>query len=112
MVGSSGVFESYAEVIERMKGNLFDIKQTKHYVFNQEELMGLIEKIVLSSHQQRLETAGIIPIRIDMIVTASLLTRFIIEKLTMEDISMSTNSLKEGVLAEMMGLNIKRNNTS
>jgi exopolyphosphatase / guanosine-5'-triphosphate,3'-diphosphate pyrophosphatase len=102
LVGSSGVFESYAEVIERLKGNAFDIKKTKNYTFKQDGLLELIEKIILSSHQQRVQTAGIIPIRIDMIVTASLLTRFIIEKLGVNKVTMSTNSLKEGLLAEMI----------
>ena len=69
-----GVFESYAVVIERSKGNPFDLEKTKHYAFHRAELLELIEKIILSTHQQRLEIAGIIPIRIDMIVTASLLT--------------------------------------
>jgi exopolyphosphatase/guanosine-5'-triphosphate,3'-diphosphate pyrophosphatase len=102
LVGSSGVFESYAEVIEREKGKPFDLKKIKDYQFHKGELLGLIEKIVRSSHQERLVTKGIIPIRIDMIVTASLLTRFIIEKLGINKVVMSTNSLKEGVLAEMM----------
>ena len=102
MIGSSGVFESYAEVIELAKGNPFDLKKTKHYEFDHDELLALIEKLVNSSHQERLITKGIIPIRIDMIVTASLLTRFIIEKLGINKVVMSTNSLKEGVLAEMM----------
>ena len=101
LIGSSGVFESYAEVIERSKDNPFDLKKTKHYAFNQAELSALIEKIILSSHRQRLETAGIIPVRIDMIVTASLLTRFIMEKLGISEVVMSAYSLKEGVLAEM-----------
>ena len=101
MIGSSGVFESYAEVIERLKGKSFDLKKTKHYSFNRETLLELIEKIILSSHQQRIETAGIIPVRIDMIVTASLLTRFIMEKLGIDEVIMSTYSLKEGVLAGM-----------
>jgi|SRR6185437_367407 len=103
LIGSSGVFESYAEVIELAKGNPFDLKKTKHYEFNLDELSGLIEKIVRSSHQERLAEKGIIPIRIDMIVTASLLVRFVTEKLGIDKLVMSTNSLKEGVLAEMMG---------
>lgn len=103
LIGSSGVFESYAEVIERSKGKLFDLKKTKHFEFNADELSALIERIVLSSHQQRLAVPGIIPVRIDMIVTASLLTRFIIEKLGINKVVMSANSLKEGVLAEIMG---------
>jgi len=101
LIGSSGVFESYAEVIERSKGNYIDLTTTKHYAFNQPELLELIEKIILSSHQQRVATAGIIPVRIDMIVTATLLTRFITQKLAITDVAMSTYSLKEGVLAEM-----------
>jgi exopolyphosphatase/guanosine-5'-triphosphate,3'-diphosphate pyrophosphatase len=103
MIGSSGVFESYAEVIECTKGNPFDLKKIKHYTFDQDELLALIEKIVLSTHQERLTTKGIIPIRIDMIVTASLLARFVTEKLGIGKVVMSTNSLKEGVLVEMMG---------
>jgi exopolyphosphatase/guanosine-5'-triphosphate,3'-diphosphate pyrophosphatase len=103
LIGSSGVFESYAEVIERAKGKPFDLKKIKDYQFDKDELLALIEKIVRSSHQDRLTTKGIIPIRIDMIVTASILTRFIIEKLGIDKVAMSTNSLKEGVLAEMMG---------
>jgi len=103
IIGSSGVFESYAEVIELSKGNSFDLKKTKRYEFDHNELLALIEKLVLSTHQERLVIKGIIPIRIDMIVTASLLTRFVIEKLGIDKVVMSTNSLKEGVLAEMMG---------
>jgi exopolyphosphatase/guanosine-5'-triphosphate,3'-diphosphate pyrophosphatase len=103
IVGSSGVFESYAEVIELAEGNPFDLKKTKHYEFKYDELLDLIEKLVQSSHQERLTTKGIIPIRIDMIVTASLLTRFVIDKLGVNKVVMSTNSLKEGVLADMMG---------
>ena len=103
LIGSSGVFESYAEVIELSKDNPFDLKKTNNYIFDQTCLLALIEKIVLSTHQDREITKGILPIRVDMIVTASLLTRFIIEKLKIAKVQMSTNSLKEGVLAEMMG---------
>ena len=101
MVGSSGVFESYAGLIEKEKGHSFDLEKTIKYQFDKNALLALVERIVLSSHQQRLETAGIIPVRIDMIVTASLLVRFAIKKLHIAQVSMSTYSLKEGVLAEM-----------
>jgi exopolyphosphatase/guanosine-5'-triphosphate,3'-diphosphate pyrophosphatase len=63
----------------------------------------VIESLILSSHQQRAGNKGIIPVRVDMIVTASILTRFIIDKLGIDQVVMSTSSLKEGVLAEMMG---------
>jgi exopolyphosphatase/guanosine-5'-triphosphate,3'-diphosphate pyrophosphatase len=103
LVGSAGVFESYAVVLEKAKGRNLDLSKIKHYTFDQDELLALIEKIILSTHQQRLENTAIIPIRVDMIVTASLLARFIIEKLGIDKVIMSTYSLKEGVLEEMRG---------
>jgi exopolyphosphatase/guanosine-5'-triphosphate,3'-diphosphate pyrophosphatase len=103
IIGSSGAFETYTEVIELEKGNPIDLKKTKRYNFDKNKLLSLIEKLILSSHQQRLATDGIIPIRVDMIVTAALLTRFVMQKLDIYKVVMTTNSLKEGVLSEMMG---------
>jgi len=39
---------------------------------------------------------------VDMIVSASLITRFVMKKLGISDVVMSTYSLKEGVLAEAL----------
>jgi exopolyphosphatase/guanosine-5'-triphosphate,3'-diphosphate pyrophosphatase len=102
LIGSSGTFESYAGLIASSKGKAFDLKKIKSYGFEINELLTLIEQVVLSTHQQRVENAGIIPVRKDMIVTASLLARFIIEKLHIREVMMTTHSLKEGVLAEMI----------
>lgn len=103
IIGSSGVFESYAAIIETGKGHSFDLKKTRYYTIEKATLLSVVESIILSTHQQRLSNPNIIPVRVDMIVTASLLARFIIEKLGVDEIAMSANSLKEGVLAEMMG---------
>ena len=102
LIGSSGVFESYAVIIEKEKGRSLDVKKTTHYSFDHSELLALIERIVLSTHQQRVAESGIIPVRVDMIVTASLLARFILQKLNIDEVDMCTYSLKEGVLAEMI----------
>lgn len=103
IIGTSGVFESYTAIIEADKGRSFDLKKTKYYEFDKATLLTVIERLVLSAHQQRLDNPNIIPVRVDMIVTASLLTRFIIDKTGVDEIAMSTNSLKEGVLVDMMG---------
>jgi len=102
IIGSSGPFETFAELIELEKGNEFDLKVTKLYNFNINELLHVMDKLILSSHEQRLNTKGIIPVRIDMIVSASLVTRFVIEKSGIKNVVMCSSSLKEGVLAEMM----------
>jgi exopolyphosphatase/guanosine-5'-triphosphate,3'-diphosphate pyrophosphatase len=103
LIGSSGAFESFAEVIELEKGNLFHLKKTKVYEFDIDELLGLIERLIRSTHAQRSGMTGIIPVRVDMIVVASLITIYIMQKLGLTDVTLSTYSLKEGVLAQMLG---------
>jgi exopolyphosphatase/guanosine-5'-triphosphate,3'-diphosphate pyrophosphatase len=102
LIGSSGAFETFAEVIETEKGNPFDLKTTKNYSFDEEELLTQTNKFVQSTHLQRAANKSIIPVRVDMIVVASLITRFIMHKLEIHKVLMCTNSLKEGVLAGML----------
>ncbi len=102
LIGSSGAFETFAEVIEVEKGHSFDLKTTKNYNFDEAELLTLTNKFVQSTHLQRAANKSIIPVRVDMIVAASLITRFIMQKLSISKVSMCSNSLKEGVLAGML----------
>jgi exopolyphosphatase/guanosine-5'-triphosphate,3'-diphosphate pyrophosphatase len=60
------------------------------------------DQLILSSHTERVNNKGIIPVRVDMIVVASIITRYIMQRLEINDVSLCTYSLKEGVLAEMM----------
>jgi len=101
IIGSSGAFETFAELIELEKNNPFTL-DIKNYTFDFNELVAVTNKLISSSHDERKDTKGIIPIRVDMIVVASLITRFITQKLGIHKICLSTYSLKEGVLAEMM----------
>ncbi len=103
LIGSSGAFETFAEVIEAEKGSSFDIRTIKNYVFDTDELLGVTDKLIKSSHEERKNTKSIIPVRVDMIVVASLITRFVMQKLKIYKVALSTNSLKEGVAATMLG---------
>jgi exopolyphosphatase/guanosine-5'-triphosphate,3'-diphosphate pyrophosphatase len=103
LIGSSGVFETFAELIETERTDTFDLKKTKVYNFDEEDLLTITDQLILSTHAEREGNKGIIPVRVDMIVVASLITRYIIQKLGISKVSMCTYSLKEGVLAELMG---------
>ncbi|MFA6248331.1 MAG: exopolyphosphatase [Mucilaginibacter sp.] len=103
LIGSSGAFESFAEVIELKKGRKFNLEQTKVYEFDTDDLLDVIELLIKSTHALRASIKGIIPVRVDMIVVASLLTIYMMQKLALTDVTMSTYSLKEGVLAQMLG---------
>jgi exopolyphosphatase/guanosine-5'-triphosphate,3'-diphosphate pyrophosphatase len=101
LIGSSGAFETFVELTALEKGNSFDLA-IKNHDFDLSDIISTTNKLIASSHDERKGMKGIIPIRVDMIVVASLMTRFIIEKLGITKVCMSTYSLKEGVLAEMM----------
>lgn len=102
LIGSSGAFESFADLIEAERSDSFDLKKIKTYDFDEEELLTITDQLILSSHAERKGNKHIIPVRVDMIVVASLVTRYIMQKLDIKNVSLCTYSLKEGVLAEMM----------
>jgi exopolyphosphatase/guanosine-5'-triphosphate,3'-diphosphate pyrophosphatase len=101
LIGSSGAFETFAELVELDKGNTFNLKDNKTYYFQEDELLQHTNKIIGANHDERAATKGIIPVRVDMIVVASLLTQYIMQKLNVRDVVMSAYSLKEGVLADL-----------
>jgi len=101
LIGSSGSFETYSEMIEVEKGNAFDIQNIKTYDFLIPDFDKVSTWLQHSSHEERLHKKGIIHLRVDMIVVASLVTQFVMQKLQIQKLAMTTYSLKEGVLAEM-----------
>jgi exopolyphosphatase/guanosine-5'-triphosphate,3'-diphosphate pyrophosphatase len=103
IIGSSGSFETFVEVIELKKGNTFELKNNRTYIFNADEFIWVTDWLISSEHEERASTNGIIPIRVDMIVSAAIITRFVMKKLGIGAVTMSTYSLKEGVLAEALG---------
>ncbi len=102
IIGSSGAFETFAEIIELDKHKPFNLKSIKNYLFETKVLIAVTDKLIASSHQQRKSMEGIVSIRVDMIVVASLLTRFVMDKLNVSNVQLCTNSLKEGILADIL----------
>ena len=107
LVGSSGAFETFAELIELERKDTFDLKKITSYNFDETELLEVTGRLIRSSHGERLANEKIIPVRVDMIVIASLITRYIMQKLAIRAVQLCTYSLKEGVLAEMMSTSLR-----
>ncbi len=102
IIGSSGAFETFAEIAERNKGNNFNLKALTTYEFDENSFIGLLNYFICSSHKERAANPYIISVRVDMIVMAAVVTRYIMQKLNIKKVAMSVYSLKEGVLAEML----------
>lgn len=104
LIGSAGAFETFTEVIEHETQDDFDVKKLKTYTYNIDALTRITNILIASSNQQRKAMKGIISLRVDMIVVASILTRYIMDKLKIEQVGMSSYSLKEGVMAGLVAL--------
>lgn len=101
LIGSAGAFETYAQLINpNLKINFENPKCRIEFV----DFKRIVSLILKSTHSQRIQIPAIIPIRVDMIVTATLLTQYILEHHPFEQIKLSTYSLKEGLLFEWIDL--------
>jgi len=102
LIGSAGAFETFAEVVELQHQRCFDAKKTHSYDFDLRDFIDATNLIIRSNHEERAAMKGVIPLRVDMIVVASLITRFVMDKLDIHHVGMSTYSLKEGVMVGMI----------
>ncbi|HWD89367.1 MAG TPA: hypothetical protein VG367_14650 [Mucilaginibacter sp.] len=102
LIGSSGSFETFAELAARRRDDNFDLEKVKNYVFDFEDLLYVTDEMIISNHMEREANELIIPVRTDMIVVSSIVTRYVLNRLGTRNVALCTYSLKEGVLAEMM----------
>jgi len=99
LIGSSGSFESLAEMIGA------NLKGTTEYEFQLDMLSNLHQQILNSSRAQRLNMKGLVDFRVETIVMASIFIQFILNRLKLINLRLSTYSLREGVLFELHDTN-------
>ncbi len=104
LIGSSGSFDSLAEMVAHRfySPHIFDGKT--EYDFNLEDCAAVHETIVKSTNAQRLQMKGLVAMRVDMIVISSILVHFILKSFSISHMRLSTYSLKEGILYEILNL--------
>ncbi|WP_406825932.1 exopolyphosphatase [Pedobacter sp. KACC 23697] len=102
LIGSAGAFETFAELVTRKHHQSIALEQLKTYEFNYDDYNDIALKLINSTHQQRVEMPGIIPLRVDMIVMAALITNYILGRVKINRLMLSTYDLKMGVLASMI----------
>ncbi|HWY10747.1 MAG TPA: phosphatase, partial [Bacteroidia bacterium] len=98
LIGSSGAFDSIVDMMagEYNEETLSD-KKTE-YDIDLIKYFPLSKKIIASTYNQRLKTKGLIEMRVDMIVISCLFVDYILTRLDLKKLRVSTYSLKEGVL--------------
>jgi exopolyphosphatase / guanosine-5'-triphosphate,3'-diphosphate pyrophosphatase len=103
LVGSSGAFESFVEI---MHGNFgsegLGTGQTE-YELPLENYFNIAEMVIGSTLEERKKIKGLVPMRIDMIVICCIMVSFVLRKLNINRMRISTYSLKEGAMVEYLG---------
>jgi exopolyphosphatase / guanosine-5'-triphosphate,3'-diphosphate pyrophosphatase len=98
LIGSSGSFDSFAEMIAHRFYTPEIIENKTSYDFNLSDFYQIHHTLLTSSLKERLQMKGLIPMRADMIVIASIFICLVLEKANINKMKLSTYALKEGVL--------------
>ncbi len=101
LIGSSGSFDTFAEMIFCRFQEEEKMKNKTSYEFKLEDFYKIHNLIIHSNLDERYKMKGLIEMRVDMIVLASLFTNFILRELKLSKMRLSTYALKEGVLSEI-----------
>jgi exopolyphosphatase/guanosine-5'-triphosphate,3'-diphosphate pyrophosphatase len=94
LIGSAGAFETFAAMLLPHT----DLKTLSSASLDIIDYHSLAEKLIASTHAERVLMPNLIPLRVDMIVIAALLTNYVISETGLKAISLSTYDLKMGVL--------------
>lgn len=94
LIGSAGAFETFAQMISP-EMDLAEIVSSEIDVDLYRDLSGTL---IRATHQDRAAMKGLIPLRVDMIVIAAILTDDVLAKHQFRSLFLSTYDLKMGVL--------------
>jgi len=108
MLGSSGSFDSLAEMIYYRFNTAENplIKTEYHFEIGHFEL--IYRMILDSTIEKRFKMKGLAAMRVEMIVVAVIMIKFVFKKLALKHMRLSTYSLKEGVLYEFIQKELKK----
>ena len=102
LIGSSGSFDTLAEMISCKNGDCNLWKKKKNYTFLMADYNQIQRVISEATLAERLKMEGLIPMRADMIVIAVVVINFILNRLIIHDLRLSNFALKEGLLQSLV----------
>lgn len=102
LIGSSGSFDTFAEMIFCRYHREESLKNKTSYEFEPEDFYKIHQLVIHSTIEERYKMEGLIEMRVDMIVLASLMVNFILKQFQLTRMKLSTYALKEGILSEII----------
>lgn len=106
LIGSSGSFDTLAQMIFERHQYPVNLEETLKYEFKMQDYLEISSLMLTRNYEERLNTPGMIPMRADLIVMACVLVNHSLERLSIPQLKLSTYALKEGVFTTLEKENI------
>lgn len=103
MVGSSGTFDTLSDIY--CNQNKLPLIDSPESPFNIQAFPKIYNLLLTNNREGRMRIPGMIEMRVDMIVVACCLINFLLKNYVFKEIRVSSYSLKEGVLTDMITRN-------
>ena len=103
LVGCSGTFDTLSDIYREETG-IEKVDNLTELPFDSSTFPDMYSQLIKKTRNQRLEIPGMIEMRVDMIVVASVLINYVLEKLKLSNIRVSAYALKEGILFNALDL--------
>jgi exopolyphosphatase / guanosine-5'-triphosphate,3'-diphosphate pyrophosphatase len=101
MIGSSGSFDTLNDIFFTKKNGVMAPENIAGFDYPMTEFGWAYEQLVFSNREQRMKIGGMIELRVDMIVVAVCLIKYLLDTFEITNIKISNFALKEGVLAKL-----------
>ena len=98
LIGSSGTFDTLSEM-EQHQINRFVKGDEAELPLTVSGFEKLYKRIISLKKEDRLKLPGMMPMRVDMIVVATCLVKFVIDTFNIDQLRVSAHSLKEGMIS-------------
>jgi len=97
LIGSSGTFDTLSEMYQHQINRFLKGDETE-LPLTVEGFRKAYQQIISLNREERLVIPGMLEMRVDMIVVAACLVKYIIDSFNIEHIRVSSHSLKEGMI--------------
>ncbi len=102
LVGASGSFDTFYAMIRLRAGVVTDTGHSRPLPMS--DFRRIHHQLIRSTHSERMNMPGMEPVRVDMIVPAVIFVSFVLRECNLQHLVQSDFALKEGVIAELVGL--------
>jgi exopolyphosphatase/guanosine-5'-triphosphate,3'-diphosphate pyrophosphatase len=103
LIGSSGTFDTLSDIYCAEEGIQRD-EQATDLPLSLDHFLEIHKELITKTRDERLAIPGMIEMRVDMIVVASVLITYIMRRYDLEELRGSAYALKEGVMMSILDL--------